>query len=106
MGWVALIASGIVVWAACAGEMPEAVRLAVAPVIAAAATLFDKLISPDFDSLTRAVGLMLIVGVLDALVLAPLLDRRQAIFRSALGSWLPWAAIFVASYVTGTFGPM
>lgn len=117
MGWGALIVCGFVLWAACGAvlamgrevwpaEMPEAIRLATAPAIAAAATLADKLAAPDLNSLTRAAAFTLIVGALDALVLAPLVDGDRAIFRTALGSWLPLAAIFVASWLTGRFGPM
>ena len=115
MGW-ALIVFGVVLWAACGAifamgrqvwpaEMPEAVRLATAPAIAAAATLADKLVAPEFDAMARAASFTLIVGALDAIVLAPLVDGDRAIFRSAFGSWLPLAAIFLASYLTGRFGP-
>ena len=57
MGWGVVIVCGLILWAACGGvygmgrevwpgEMPEAVRVAVAPVIAAGATLADKLVAP------------------------------------------------------------
>ena len=116
MGW-ALIVCGVVLWAACGGvyamgrevwpaEMTEAVRLAVAPAIATGLTLADKLVSPDLDPLTRAAALTLIVGALDAVALAPLVDGDRAMFRSAYASWLPLAAIFLASWLTGRFGPM
>ena len=117
MSGVALIVCGLVVWAGSAGvfvmgrevwpgDMPEAVRLAVAPAIAVAVTMADKVVARDASSLVRAAALTLIVAGLDALVLAPLVDRSHKIFRSALGSWLPLAAIFAASYVTGVYGPM
>jgi hypothetical protein len=117
MAWVALLVCGLVLWGSSAavlamgrdiwpGEMPEAVRLATAPAIAAAATLAHKIVAPDFDAVLRAAAFTLIVAALDALVLAPLLDRSHAMFRTALGSWLPLAAIFLASYLTGAHGPM
>jgi hypothetical protein len=117
MAWVALIVCGLVLWAACAGvfamgrgvwpgEMPEAVRLAVAPAVAVAATLAHKFVTPDFDAGVRAAVFVVIVAALDAFVLAPAVDHNHAIFKSALGSWLPLAAIFVASYLTGAFSPM
>ena len=85
------------------GEMPEIVRLSVAPAIAAAATLAHKIAAPDFSALKRAAAavLALIVAALDALVLGPAVDHSRKMFRSALGAWLPLAAIFVASYRPG-----
>ncbi|MGO9420105.1 hypothetical protein [Roseiarcus sp.] len=117
MAWVALFVCGLVLWAGCAGvyamglevwpsEIPEAVRLAVAPVIAAAATMADKIVARDANSLFRAAVLTLIVAALDLVVLAPLVDRKRMVSHSMLGFWLPLAAIFVASYFTGVFGPM
>lgn len=117
MAWLALIACGFVLWAACGGvyalgrdvwpsEMPEAVRLSVAPAIAAVVTLGHKIAAPDFSALVRAAVFTLIVAALDALVLAPVVDGHRAMFRSAVGAWLPLAAIFVASWFTGVYGPI
>jgi hypothetical protein len=117
MAWVALIVCGVALWAACAGvyamghevwpgEMPEAVRLAVAPAIAVAAALADKVVARDENSLVRAAGLTLIVAALDLIVLAPLLRRKLMVSRSALGFWLPLAAILAASYFAGVFAPI
>lgn len=117
MAWGVLIVCGLVLWAASGavlaqgreiwpGDMPEAVRLAVTPAIAAGATLAQKLVAPDFDAALRAVALTLIVGALDTLVLAPLVDGGRAILRTRLGFWLPLAAIFVASWLTGRFEPI
>jgi hypothetical protein len=114
MGWGVVIVCGLIVWASCGGvyamgrevwpgEMPEVVRLAVAPVIAAAATLADELIAPEFNSLLRAVAFTLIAAALDAILLAPLIDGHRGMFRSALGAWLPLAAIFAATLLTGAF---
>jgi disulfide bond formation protein DsbB len=117
VAWLALIVCGLILWAACGGvyamgrevwpsEMPEAVRLSVAPAIAAVVTLAHKIAAPDFNALTRAAVFTLIVAALDALVLAPLIDGHRAIFRSATGAWLPLAAIFAASWLAGVYGPM
>lgn len=114
MGWGAVIVCGLIVWAACGGvygmgrevwpgEMPEIVRLAVAPVIAAGLTLADELIAPGINSFMRAVAFTLIVAALDVIVLAPLVDGHRGMFRSALGAWLPLAAIFAATLLTGAF---
>ena len=39
-----------------------------------------------------------IVLALDAIVVAPLFERSFAMFRSVIGTWLPFAAIFFASW--------
>jgi hypothetical protein len=116
MGWGSLIFCGLVLWAVCGGvyaigreiwpaEMPEAVRLVVAPAVASAVTVAHKLLAPDFSALARAAFLGLIVAALDALVLAPVVDRNYAMFRGALAAWLPLAAIVLASWTTGVFAP-
>ena len=115
MAWAALIVCGLVLWAGCGGvyamgreiwpsEMPEVVRLSVAPAIAAVVTLAHKILSPDFDALTRAAIFTLIVAALDALVLAPAVDGNRAMFRSAIGAWWPLAAVFAANWIIGVYG--
>ena len=42
-----------------------------------------------------------LIVALDALVVAPLFERSYAMFRSALGTWIPFAAIFLASWAAG-----
>ena len=117
MAWGGLFVCGLILWAACGGvyamgrevwpgEMPEAVRLAVSPAIAAAVTVADKIVAPEFNAVVRAAALTLMVAALDALVLAPLVDGSHALFRSPLGSWLTLVAIFAASLVFGVFAPI
>jgi len=115
--WGASIVCGLVLWAGCAGvlafgrevwpgEMPEAVRLAVAPAIAAAATVAARIAAPGVDALVRAASLTLIVAALDALLLSRTLGGAGGIVRARFGFWLPLAAIFVSSWLTGQFSPM
>ncbi len=117
MASVALIVCALVLWAACAGvyvlgreewppEMPEAVRFATAPAIAAAATLAHKIVAPDYGVLARAAAFTLVVAALDAVALAPLLGGDRALLRSPVGFWLALAAIFAGSAATGAYGPM
>lgn len=116
MAWVALIIGGLVLWGSSAGvlamgrdiwpgEIPDAVRLAVAPTVAGAVTLAQKIAAPDLNAWIRAVGLTLIVAALDALILGRLVDRREGLARDPLGGWLPLAAIFAASVLVGLFAP-
>jgi hypothetical protein len=43
-----------------------------------------------------------IVVALDALIVAWLIQRSFAMFSSVLGTWFPFALIFVSVFVTGT----
>ena len=116
MVWGVLIGCGLILWASAAGiyafgreiwpaEMPEAVRLATAPAIASALTVAHKLTSAQFPALTRAVTLTLIVVALDTLVLGPVAGGDRRLLRNPMG-WLTFAAILVASWITGVFVPM
>jgi hypothetical protein len=51
--------------------------------------------------LTTAVAFVAIVIALDALVVALLVEKRFDMFRSVLGTWLPFVLIFVATWATG-----
>jgi hypothetical protein len=42
----------------------------------------------------------IIVGM-DALVVAPLVERSYAMFTSPLGTWIPFASIWLASLFVG-----
>jgi len=117
VGWGGLIVCGLVLWAASGGvyawgrevwprEMPEAVRFATAPAIAAAVTVGHKLVTSDFSPFLRAVALTAIVAALDAVALGPLVDGDHPLFRKPLGSWLSYAAIFCASWLAGVYAPV
>jgi hypothetical protein len=43
--------------------------------------------------------------LLDALVVAPLFERSYAMFRSVIGTWLPFVVIFAASWAAGVLAP-
>jgi len=42
-----------------------------------------------------------IVMLMDAGVIAPFAEKSYAMFASLLGTWIPFALIFAATYVTG-----
>jgi hypothetical protein len=75
--------------------------LLVAPIIAFLVSALDKLLATEFDPLLRAIAMTAIVVVLDLLVVAPIFERSYAMFRSAIGTWIPFAAIFLASLAAG-----
>ena len=112
MAWASLILLTLVLWAACGGVIAGGRRLwkmqttLIVHLFAAAAFAFaagavHKLLAPDFDALTRAAAMTSLIVALDALVVAPFFERSYAMFRSVLGTWIPFAAIFVAILVAG-----
>jgi hypothetical protein len=51
--------------------------------------------------LQTALLFLMVVLALDVLVVALLLERSFAMFRSPLGTWVPLALIFLSTWVTG-----
>ncbi len=56
---------------------------------------------PDASAGATALAMLAIVVVLDALVVAPVFERSYAMFRSLIGTWVPFASILVVSYLVG-----
>ena len=56
---------------------------------------------PEFDPLNRAVVIIGVVIVLDLAVVAPLLERSFEMFRSVIGTWIPFGLIFLAAWIAG-----
>lgn len=48
-----------------------------------------------------ALGMFGIVVGLDALLVAPVFERSYDMFKSVLGTWIPFGSILAASYVAG-----
>ena len=108
-----LILHGFVGWAACAilmGGLLATASLTTAlvahgvgaPIIFAAVTAHLYLRSGGRPPIVVAVTFTAMVITLDALVVALLIERSFAMFSSVLGTWLPFALIFVSAFVTGT----
>ncbi len=56
---------------------------------------------PAASPVTTALAMVGLVVALDALLVAPVLERSWAMFRSILGTWVPFASIGAASYLAG-----
>jgi hypothetical protein len=82
------------------------IHLAAAPFIAFVVSAIHKWMAPEFDSVLRATAMAGTTIVLDAVVAAPLFERSYAMFRSSIGTWLPFAAIFLVSWVGGILMPL
>jgi hypothetical protein len=51
--------------------------------------------------LQTAVAFVAVVVAMDAFLVAPVFEGSYAMFSSALGTWIPFALIFAATYLTG-----
>lgn len=109
MTWTYLLGASLVLWGACGGVIAIGrriwslrttlyVHLIAAPAFAYLLATFHKLLFPGFDPLLRAGVMTGVVMVLDISIVAPLFERSFAMFRSFLGTWIPMAAIFLASW--------
>ena len=109
MSWTSLVAASLVLWGACGGvigigrrlwslQTTLYVHLVAAPGFAYPLSAAHKLLFPGFDPLLRAGAMTAIVVALDVLIVAPLFERSFAMFRSVIGTWMPIAAIFLASW--------
>jgi hypothetical protein len=112
MAWVYLIGLALVLWGACGGviaigrklwsiDTTLRVHLIAAAIFAFLVAAAHRALAPDFDPLLRAAAITTIVMLLDALVVAPLFERSYAMFRSVIGTWLPFVAIFAACWAAG-----
>ncbi|MBU2533284.1 MAG: hypothetical protein KKB37_11125 [Alphaproteobacteria bacterium] len=113
MDWLCAIVVSLFVWGLCGAVMMVGrrffsmrttihIHLAAAPVFAFALSCLHAHVAPAFDPMVRA-GLMTgMIVVLDAGLVAPVFERSFEMFRSILGTWVPFALIFAASWLAGT----
>jgi hypothetical protein len=99
---------GVVGWMACglvfmAGrallgvDAAVVIHLVAAPVIGAAVTLLLRKHPRHPGVLAGAAALAGIPALLDAIVVAPFLERSFAMFASPAGTWIPLALVFASS---------
>jgi len=79
------------------------IHAVVAPTVFAGLSLFFFKQFPSSSSLTTALAFLSVVISLDLFVVAPFMERSYAMINSLLGTWIPFALIFGASYATGEF---
>jgi hypothetical protein len=112
MAWAYLVGLALVLWGACGGVIAVGrrlwsldttlrVHLIAAPIIAFLVAAAHKELAPGFDPLLRAAAITIIVMLLDALVVAPFFERSYVMFRSFIGTWLPFVTIFAACWAAG-----
>jgi hypothetical protein len=105
------IVHGMAGWALCGATMgigmatttldnAVVIHAAAVPLIFAAVTLVYFRKSADQSPLRTAVSFLAIVIVMDAVVVALLIERSFEMFQSPLGTWLPFLLIFLSSWFT------
>lgn len=116
MAWVELVVLGLLLWGGCGAviaigrriwtlETTLRVHLVAAPMIAFIVSTVHKVLAPEFSSMLRAFVLTGLVVILDAAVVAPIFERSFAMFRSLIGTWIPFVAILLASLAAGIVIP-
>ena len=108
--YTSVVIHGLVGWAICGATvgigrqlLPMNVTLiihaVVAPVAFGLLTWHHMRRFPDSSPWVIALSMMGLVIGLDAGVVAPLFERSYEMFRSVLGTWIPFALILAASYL-------
>ncbi len=106
-----LVLHALVVWALCGATIAVGrawlptqtatlvLHAILAPVFAAAAAWAYSKRSGGARPLATAGGFLTVIAAMDVFVVAPLFERSFDMFRSALGTWIPFASIFVAAWL-------
>jgi hypothetical protein len=116
MSWAYLFGLGLVLWGACGAVIAVGrriwtldttlkIHLVAAPILSFVLSAVHRLCAPGFDPALRALAITTLVVFLDAVVVAPIFERSFAMFRSLIGTWIPFAAIFLASLAAGIVFP-
>jgi hypothetical protein len=107
-----ILALGLLGWALCGAimfigmavtslETTLVIHAVGAPIIFAAISwlYFTKL---DYTSpLSTAVAFLFVVVAMDFFLVALVINRSLEMFQNALGTWVPFALIFLSVYITG-----
>jgi hypothetical protein len=111
-GVLLLLGLSMLVWLGCMGVMYASMNLfslgvalvihaMAAPVIAVVVARFYYTHFHFASPLVTSVFVTVVVILLDVLVVALLIEGSLAIFGSILGTWIPFALIFSATYLVG-----
>ena len=103
IGWVLCGATMGIGMAATTLENALLIHAAASPLIFSVIVLVYFRRSGSWSPLAAAATFLTVVIVLDFFVVALLIEKSFAMFRSVLGTWLPFLLIFLSSWWTGTF---
>ena len=107
-----LLLHAVVIWAACAAvmgigmavtslERALAVHAVAAPLVASAVSAFYFRRHGYTSPFLTASIVLATIMLVDFFLVALIINRSLDMFRSVLGTWLPFALIFVATAATG-----
>lgn len=111
---ITILAHAFVVWVVCGATMgigmaatslenTLTIHVVVAPVIAAIVSLVYFKKFNHTTPLQTAILFLSFVVFMDVFVVALVILRSFEMFASIPGTWLPFALIFLATYVTGLY---
>lgn len=109
---VTILALGLVGWALCGAIMFVGMTVTSlqttliahaigAPIIFAAISWFYFTRLDYTSPLSTAIAFLLIVMAMDFFLVALVINRSLEMFQSLLGTWVPFALIFLSTYFTG-----
>ena len=78
------------------------IHVIAAPIFAALISLFYYRKFNYTTSLQTAGIFLLFIMAMDAGLVAPFFENSYEMFKSVLGTWIPFALIFLSTYVTGS----
>jgi hypothetical protein len=110
--WVSVIVHGLVGWAICGATITIgrqimsmratlAIHLVVAPLAFALLAWSHFKRHPGSAPLQTSLALVGLVIGLDAFLVAPVFEHSYVMFRSIIGTWIPFGLIWLASFRVG-----
>ncbi len=112
--YTTIVVLGFIGWALCGASMGIGLALSTeeialilhaiaAPIIFAGISIFYFSRYNYTTPLQTAAIFVSIIIFLDIFVVAMMIEKSFDMFRSLLGTWIPFALIFTSTYVTGTY---
>lgn len=111
---ITILAHAFVVWGLCGAivfigreittmENTLIIHAIGAPIIAATISLIYFKKFNYTTPLQTAIAFLSVVVLTDFFVVALLIEKSFEMFKSILGTWIPWALIFISTYLTGLY---
>jgi hypothetical protein len=111
---VIILAHGLVGWALCGAiiwigmvfmsmENTLIAHAIGAPIIFGVISAIYFRVFNYTTPLRTAIVFVAVVIFMDVFLVALLIERSFAMFASLIGTWIPWALIFISTYLTGLY---
>ena len=109
---IIVLIHAFIVWALCGAtigigrsfmtmDLTLVIHAIGAPIFAALVSLFYYEKFNFTTPIQTALFFLLFVIVMDAGLVAPVFEKSYVMFKSILGTWIPFALIFLSTYITG-----